>query len=387
VTTRLRLGALVTHPVQYHSPLFRELAERCDLTVYYAHRPTAKEQGAGFGVSFQWDIDLTAGYRHVWLTNVAKQPSVTNYSGCDTPEIAQVIEQSRPDAFLVFGWHSRSYIQAIRGCRRAGVPVLVRGDSQLATVRSPLRRLAKAALYPIMIRRFAACISVGARSEEYFRKYRARAVFRSPHFVDNEFFASRGGDDQRADARRRWEIPADAFVMLFAGKLIDMKRPLDVLESVAMLGRKDIHVLVAGAGALETEMRSRAAACGVPVHFAGFLNQSELPAAYAAADLLMLPSTAKETWGLVVNEAMACGRSALISRSVGCTPDLIVDGVTGYAVEEGDIEGFADRIGELARDRDRVQSMGCAAKTRIAGFNVHAAADGILAAANYVRAS
>src|SRR5690242_5234928 len=89
--SELKLGALVTHPVQYQSPLFRELAKRCDLTVYYAHRPTAEEQGAGFGLAFQWDIDLTSGYEHVWLENVAERPNVTNYSGCDTPEISGII--------------------------------------------------------------------------------------------------------------------------------------------------------------------------------------------------------------------------------------------------------------------------------------------------------
>lgn len=384
--SELKLGALVTHPVQYHSPLFRELAKRCELTVYYAHRPTAEEQGAGFGVAFQWDVDLTSGYEHVWLENVAERPSVTNYSGCDTPEIAGIIAGTRPDAFLVFGWHSLSYVQAIRGCRRARVPALVRGDSQLATVRSRLRRAAKAVLYPVMIRRFAACISVGTRSEEYFRRYRARAVFRSPHFVDNEFFASRAGDEQRAAARQRWSIPSDAFVVLFAGKLIDMKRPLDAIAAIAKANRADVHILIAGSGPLQDEMRARATAAGISAHFAGFLNQSQLPAAYAAADVLMLPSTAKETWGLVVNEAMACGKGAIVSRSVGCTPDLIDEGVTGYSVAEGDIDGFANRISELAQSRGRARVIGDAAKHRISGFNVCAAADGVLAAAEYARA-
>lgn len=381
MTAALRLSALLTHPVQYYSPLFRELAQGCDLTVYYAHRPSPTEQGEGFGVPFVWDIDLTDGYRHIWLANQATTPDVNKFRGCDTPSIARHIEASRPDAFLVFGWHSLAYWQAIRACRRTGIPVIVRGDSQLGTPRGGVRRLAKQFLYPIMIRQFAACVSVGTRSEAYFRAYGARAIYWSPHFVDNEFFACRATAELRAASRDRWSIPNDALVVLFAGKLTPMKRPLDAVAAVAATNRTDVHLLVAGAGVLEPEMRAAAAAAAVKASFAGFLNQTELPAAYAAADVLVLPSTGQETWGLVVNEAMACGRPAIVSSSVGSTPDLIVENVTGYAEVEGDITSMSARIASLAADRAGAAIMGRAARAHIARYNSTNAARGVMAAA------
>ena len=71
--TRYRLGVLASHPIQYQAPLFRELARQLDLTVYYAHRQTPEAQAlAGFGVPFDWDVDLLAGYEHRFLDNVAK---------------------------------------------------------------------------------------------------------------------------------------------------------------------------------------------------------------------------------------------------------------------------------------------------------------------------
>ena len=102
--------------MQYHAPLFRRLAAEpgLDLTVYYAHRPTPAEQGTGFGVSFEWDVDLTAGYAHVFLENVARAPSVATFDGCDTPSIGPVIRSGGFDAFLVMGWHARAYWQARR---------------------------------------------------------------------------------------------------------------------------------------------------------------------------------------------------------------------------------------------------------------------------------
>ena len=103
----LRIGFLVSHPIQYYAPIFRALAERCDLTVYFAHRQSAEQQAsAGFGVAFDWDVDLLSGYRSRFLTNVSRSPSTDRFWGCDTPGIRQEIAGGRFDAFIVPGWAS-----------------------------------------------------------------------------------------------------------------------------------------------------------------------------------------------------------------------------------------------------------------------------------------
>jgi glycosyltransferase involved in cell wall biosynthesis len=384
---RVRLGVLLTHPVQYHAPLFRTLAARedVDVTVFFAHRPSPEEQGWEFGVAFEWDVDLTSGYRHEWLVNRAARPSASTFEGCDTPEIAAIIGERRFDAFLVMGWHARSYWQAMRGCWRARVPVLVRGDSQL--VDDPLpKRLAKRLTYPLFVRRFAACLSVGTRSTEYFRYYGARRIVASPHFVDNAFFAQRADAlrSERAALRARWGIPAGALVLAFAGKLIPRKRPLDVLQAVARSGRRNVCVLFAGDGELREACEAEAARLGVDARFAGFLNQSRIPEAYVASDALVLPSS-QETWGLVVNEAMACGRPALVSDIVGCAPDLVVEGRTGFRFALGDVEAIAGRIAAMADDPSLAATMGADARRHIGQFDVVTAAEGIASAAFLAR--
>src|SRR5262249_59786496 len=103
----LRLGILLTHPIQYYSPWLRALSgeQGIDLTVYYAHRQTPQGQAeAGFGVAFDWDVPLLDGYRYQFLRNIAGHANVSDYWGCDTPEIADVIAGERYDAFLVLGW-------------------------------------------------------------------------------------------------------------------------------------------------------------------------------------------------------------------------------------------------------------------------------------------
>lgn len=377
----LRIGFLVSHPIQYYAPIFRELAALCDLTVFFAHRQTAEQQArAGFGVAFDWNVDLMSGYRSKFLENVARHPSVERFGGCDTPAIAREIADGSFDAFVVPGWGLRSYLQAARACRRAGVRVFVRGDSQLVGQRSTLVRLAKAIAFPRVLRRFDGFFYVGRRNREYLEHYGVPSdrLFFSPHCIDNEAFrvasdSARGArGDGAARAGRR---------LLFVGKLVERKHPLDVLKAAALVrGRGgSVEVAFAGAGELEGELRRLADALEVPVLFHGFVNQREMPAVYAAADLVVLPSDGSETWGLVVNEGMACGVPAVVSDAVGCGPDLVEPGVTGAVFPFADVAAFAAAI-ETAISLDQWVLRGHIA-ARMAVYSPRRAAHGIVDAA------
>lgn len=376
-----RLAIVTTHPVQYYAPLYRVLAATpgLDLEVFFGHRPTALEQGAGFGVAFEWDTDLTGGFSHRFLINRAARPDIERFDGLDTPEIAGIIERGRFDGVLVMGWHSRSLWQAMRAAWRAGTPLFVRGDSQLLNDRL-LKRAMKRALYPLFVRRFTACLAVGARSADYFRYYGARRIVRSPHFVDNTAFgtAADRARDRREETRAAWGLPSSALVVLFAGKFLALKRPGDVIRAVAAAGHDDIHLLLAGDGVLRRSLEEEARALGVKAHFAGFLNQSQMPRAYAAADVLAVPS--RETWGLVVNEAMASQLPAIVSADTGCAPDLIVEGRTGYVVTLGDVAQMGSRFAALAANPTEAARMGAAAREHVSAFSVDAAAQGVLEA-------
>ena len=376
---RRRIGVLVTHPIQYFAPLFRRLAAEpgVDLTVYYAYRPTPKEQGEGFGVEFAWDTDLLSGYESRFLVNVSAVPGTSGFTGCDTPGISEIIATERFDAFLVAGWQMKSYWQAIRACWATRTPVMVRGDSQLGEGRPSLRAWARMLTHRAFIPRFSACLAVGTRSEEYFRFYGARRVVRSPHFVDNEHFASGAAAADVASVRRRWGVREDAMVAAFVGKLQPIKRPLDLLEAVATSGRSDIHVVYVGDGELREACRATAERLGVSVTMAGFQNQTSLPEAYAAMDVLVLPSES-ETWGLVVNEAMASGKAALVSSAAGCAPDLIREGETGFSFAAGDVGTLGRRLAALAASPELRRHLGASARAHIAGFTASAAAAGVL---------
>lgn len=348
----LRLAVLTSHPVQYYGPLFRELARQIDLHVFFAHRATPLEQArAGFGVPFEWDVDLISGYDHSFLTNVARRPGTDRFSGCDTPDIARRLREGRFGALLVMGWHLKAYLQGAIAAKRSGLPVMVRGDSYLETPRSHLKSAAKALLYPPFLRQFDAALYVGQRSRAYYERYRypADRLFFSPHCVDTAWFHARATPEQRQRLRGSRGILPDTLILLFAGKLIPRKRPVDLALAAARCQARGlkVEIMVAGSGELRPQLEAAAASHGVRLHLLGFCNQTEMPAAYAAADCLVLPS-AHETWGLVANEALACGRPIVVSSACGCAPDLARDGNAGRTFPAGDLDALADAIEKLA---------------------------------------
>ncbi|MBI1870493.1 MAG: glycosyltransferase family 4 protein [Chlamydiae bacterium] len=353
-----RLGILVSHPIQYYVPWFWHLAKRMDIEVFYAHRQDGKGQAqAGFGVEFDWDVPLLEGYPYRWLKNVSRRPTLRSFSGCDTPEIFDIVRREKFDAFLIFGWNRKSSIQTILACWKKGVPVLMRGDSHLGEYRSMLLRVTKYFPYRFFLPRLSAHLYVGQRNREYLTHYGVpkEKLFFVPHFVDNAYFREAAlrveKEAKTADIRKRFKVPENAFVCLFVGKMISKKRASDFIRAcLSVMSRpegRDIFALLVGDGPLRDSLEQLASPCADQIRFAGFQNQSEMPFFYRAANVLVLPSDGGETWGLVVNEAFACGIPAIVSDRVGCAPDLIEEGKTGYTFPLGQIEVLARKILEI----------------------------------------
>ncbi|HLG14348.1 MAG TPA: glycosyltransferase family 4 protein [Blastocatellia bacterium] len=354
------LAIVTTHPVQYQAPWFRRLAASMDIEVLYAHRQDATGQAeAGFGVEFDWDTPLLEGYPFQWLRNVARSPTVKTFGGCDTPDLYEMLHPRRFDACLILGWNRKCYLQAAAACWRNGLPLLVRGDSQLETRRSQMVRLIKSVPYHLLLPRCSAHLYVGHRNRAYLERFGVpqAKLFFCPHSVDNAYFQS-GAERARLDRtcqrlRRSLGIGPNDFVALFVGKLIEKKRAADFIRACgsveATISCSRLHGVLVGDGPLRGQLEELARPWVSRIHFTGFRNQSELPTWYASADALVVCSDSEETWGLVVNEAMACGVPAVVSEAVGCSPDLIEAGRTGYTYPLGDIKAMAACLTSLDR--------------------------------------
>jgi glycosyltransferase involved in cell wall biosynthesis len=173
-------------------------------------------------------------------------------------------------------------------------------------------------------------------------------------------------------------------VFLFVGKFIPVKRPLDFVKAIGRCAaeRPSVMGLMAGDGPLRQHCEEQARGAGTAVRFTGFLNQTQIAEAYAVANAVVLPSET-ESWGLVVNEAMASGLPCFVSDRVGCNSDLIQRGETGDIYETGDIAGMAKMMVQYA-DSDRLAAMGHIASHKIESYSVEAAAKALLSAVNTV---
>jgi glycosyltransferase involved in cell wall biosynthesis len=354
--------------------------------VFYCHQATAREQSeAGFGVEFDWDVSLLEGYPSQFLKNASRRPGLAGFSGLDTPEIKQIIASERFDAVMINGWHYKSAWQAMRACWKSGTPVMVRSDSHLHAARPLLKRVAKRPLYSWFIPKLDACLPVGKWSSDYFLHYGAAAekLFVVPHVIDTDYFEteSRRLQGQRNSLRAQWGLEESEVVFLFAGKFTEIKRPLDFVNAIARAVGKDTAIsgLMVGDGPLRQACEEVVRSKALPIKFAGFLNQSRMAEAYVLADALVLPSTA-ETWGVVVNEAMACGRPCFVSDGVGCGPDMVNSSKTGATFPAGNTGALAVMLSDFAVNKEQLLWMGQQAKRQAQKYTLSVAVDRTLRA-------
>lgn len=399
---RLRLAFITSHPIQYQVPVFRLLAERddIDLIVLFAMLPDAATQGAGFGVAFEWDLPLLEGYRYQVLNNVSKSPGVTHFSGCDTPEIRSVLQELQIDVVIVNGWVVKTCLQALWACKRLKIPCVVRGEANNLRPRSWWKKW----IQRLLVRQYAAVLPIGSANREFYRSHgvsEAR-MFNAPYCIENERFsrAASQAECRCAELRAKWNIPQEAICFLYCGKFELKKHPVELVEAFLKAHQillaspqlhRPVHLLMVGDGELratcEAHVKSFLASRLSPlatVTFAGFLNQSEIVDSYVAADMLVLTSDAGETWGLVVNEAMACGRPAIVSDLVGCAADLIEPGQTGFRFPFADWSVLSGILVDMARKNVDWPLMRDACLRRIADFAPAVAASGMATAALHV---
>lgn len=344
------LVILTTHPIQYQVPIWQRLARegRVPFEVWYLSDHGARaRRDREFGERFAWDIDLLSGYPHRFMTG-ASTVTPDSFWQCRLREpFAARLRGGGATALWIQGWQVAAYWQAVAAAKRVGVPVWLRGESNdLAPTpwwKRPVKRLALTHLF----RRIDRFLYIGEANRRLYRRYcvpetRLRPA---PYAVDNVRFAGQAAAlrSARPELRRSWGIAADAFCVLFCGKFIAKKNPLDLIAAARRLAgqRPDmpLHLLFVGAGAREAEMRD--ACAGLNATFAGFINQTGISRAYVAADALVLPSGTGETWGLVVNEALASGLPVIVSDACGVADDL---GGAGMVYRWGDVAALAEAI-------------------------------------------
>ena len=365
---------LSTHPIQYQAPLWRALARDGGFPFevwFMSDHGLRRSEDREFGKSFAWDIDLLEGYKSRFL-NGADKAVPASFWKCRLREgLKDQLVAVGAKQLWIQGWQVLGYWQAVREARAARAQVWLRGESNdLAAVpawKGVLQRRRLGWLFS-RVDRF---LCIGAANRRLYESYGVapERLYPAPYAVDSERFAAQAESLQpkRSDLRRQWEIPDDGFCVLFCGKFIPKKRPMDLVTAATMVARGGspvpIHLLFVGSGELGPSLR----AATTPVFdgtslgasramaqvdrpaatFTGFLNQTEISRAYVAADCLVLPSDYGETWGLVANESLASGLPCIVSDSCGCAEDLKFPR-SCEVFRCGDLTDLARRLVEIA---------------------------------------
>jgi glycosyltransferase involved in cell wall biosynthesis len=374
--SRVRLAVIVSHPIQYYVPLYQRLARRDDLAIkvfFTWHAGGTAVEDRGFKLSLDWDIPLTKGYEFELVPNTSSDPGTHHFLGLRNPSLIERINAWCPDIVHITGWAWLSHVVAMRAFCKMGTPTLFRGDSHLlgTGMRGP-RWWFKRAILKRVFAWPSGFLVVGTANRTYYEAFGVEPgrLFACTHSIDVARFAQPA--DRYEQEARLWRqqlgISDHACVLLFAGKFEHIKRPIELMRTVQMLCNSETVLVMVGSGELEEHVKAIAAAN--PVHFRvlHFQNQSRMPIVYRLGDLFVLPSTS-ETWGLSVNEALACGRPILVSDKVGCTAD-VVDSSCGRVFSWADPSSLPKALNELIKDRSKLVEMGRSASKRAWSFDV-----------------
>ena len=369
-----KLAILTTHPIQYYAPVFTLLhqRQRIDVKVFYT-LGNLKEANydPGFGKTFTWDIPLLSGYPYDLLDNTASNPGTRNFNGIVNPDLTDKINEWNPDAILIYGWAHQSHLKALRYYKNR-IPVYFRGDSTTLIKQKGINRYLKYIFLRWVYSHVDHAFYVGKNNKSYFEKYglKDEQLSFAPHATDNDRF-NKDHFVEAMELRSGLNITNDEILILFAGKFEPVKNVGLLLSSFINLNRKDAHLLLVGNGINEDELKLQAQSSGLNnnIHFMDFQNQTYMPVLYHAADLFCLPSKS-ETWGLAVNEAMACGKPVLVSDKVGSAADLVYQEKNGAVFKAGALSGLSESLNRLlSTGRNGLHSMGECSREIIENWN------------------
>lgn len=360
-----RLAIVVSHPIQYYAPLYQRLARRDDIEIkvfFTWHAGKGAVRDSGFRQPVEWDISITEGYEFERVPNTSSNPGTHSFFGLRNPDLVERVMAWRPDAVHVTGWAWLSHLLALRAFFRLQVPILFRGDSNLLdSSPSGVRWWFKRALLKRVFSWPTAFLYVGTANRMYYEAFGVESarLCPCPHSIDVARFAEPSDvlEKEAAEWRDSLGISASQIVVLFAGKFEPRKRPLELMRTVKTLGDTGIVLVLVGAGELEHEMTALAATAPGCFRVLPFQNQSRMPVVYRLGDVFVLPSAFGETWGLAVNEAMACGRPVVISDRVGCATDVI-DNSCGRVFPWEDLAQMIRALKEITADRKKLATMG-----------------------------
>jgi len=361
----------------YRIPVFNVLARRAGLDLHVIFLAETHETLRQWRV-YKNEISFSHQVLPSWRWCAGKSDFLLNRG------LWSALNKVSPQVIICGGYNYAASWEALLWARRHGAAFVLWSESNRQDARAG--RAWVESLKAYFLRHCDRFVVPGKASFEYLRSFgfsEAR-ISAAPNAVDNRLFASQARNTRAQAAEFREKLGLPSRFILFVGRLVPEKGVLDLLEAYAKLEsgvRSEVGLVFAGDGVARKELTRRANRISPgTVCFPGFAQREELAGLYALAEALVLP-THSDPWGLVVNEAMACGLPIIVSSVAGCSSDLVEDGWNGYVVPPRDAEKLSVAIDSLVRQPELRGRMSARSLERIQNYSPEACAEGLAAAA------
>ena len=327
--------------------------------LFYWDKKAEARFDQGFGQAVTWDVPLLSGYQYYYLSDLAKSISVFKKLWA----LWQSIDRKKYYIVWTHGYTDIYTFCAIIFAKLKGLRVFVRGESlhfpgqKKGSAKNILRKIFFAGLNCVVDR----FLAVGTPNKNFYLSYNIapEKIVLCQYTVDNDFFYQKYCESAKkiGEIKASLQLAVDRPIILYASKFITRKYPIDLLHAFRKLNVSiKPYLLFIGTGETLNAVKAEAQSDQDSVRFLGFKNQSELPDYYAIADVLVLPSE-RETWGLIVNEAMNAECAIVVSDQVGCAIDLVKSGVNGFIFPARDVAALSECLRKIITDSALCDSM------------------------------
>ena len=353
-----KISFLLTHPIQYFSPLFIEIEKSnfSQFNVIYCEDTTGGYYDNEFSKNINWDFDLLNGYQYIFL----KKDLISNFFKRCNFSIINYLFKNKPDILIIHGWGYPTSLIAIITAKFLGIKIWLRAETPyIHEIKNrKVKKIFKYFFFKyIFLRLFEKFLFIGIQNKLFYNYYgikdESRFIY-TPYCVNNKKLQILESEltPHKIIFKQELKINPNNFIILFSGKLIQKKRPLDLLIAFNNANIKNSTLIFLGDGNLKFSLQEYINDNNINnVIFLGFKNQSEIAKYYAIADLFVLPSGVGETWGLVVNEAMNFSLPVIVSNLVGCNTDLVYNNENGFIYEYGNTEQLSLYINEIYNNK------------------------------------
>ena len=375
---KYKVAMIYNMPSPYRIPLFNELAKNpnIDLCVYFE---TGREKNR------EWKVEHSDLFKYKILSGISLNFARDVYYNIN-PMIIKELIFNKYDVIITAGYGSFSTQIAFFIAKFLKIPFILGSGS---TINEPRKiRSITLPLAKLIVKYADAYVAYGTNAKKYLMHLGApeRDIFISYNTVDTDFFKDKclKCGNRKNVIKKEFEIIEENLI-LYIGQFVERKGIKYLLEAHKKLCDKhNLGLLLIGNGPQKDELVELCRRENIDgVYFIDFVQKDALPQYYAIADVFVLPST-EEVWGLVINEAMACGLPVISTDKVGASIDLIKHGVNGCVIPASDVDRLYESLAIILGDSKLKYSMGRASEEIIKDFTVSNGAKRFVRAIDFV---